>query len=97
VSLASGAGAAVDDIFTWRADLGVGADTSGLARPRLDTALGGIATTLRTADPGATFVQAGLSASVQVATNAVMQLGIAGESRSGATLGKVNLDVIVRF
>ncbi|WP_069038043.1 autotransporter outer membrane beta-barrel domain-containing protein [Methyloversatilis sp. RAC08] len=83
--------------FTYRAHLGVGADTSGLIQPRLNTTLAGVAMTLRTPDVGKTFVQAGVSASARVATHTVVELGLAGEIRQGAVLGNINLDLIVRF
>ncbi|MDP2868408.1 autotransporter domain-containing protein [Methyloversatilis sp.] len=83
--------------FSYRAHLGVGADTSDLLQPRLNTTLAGITMTLRTPDVGSTFVQAGVSATARVAVDTVVQLGLAGEVRQGAALGNVNLDVIVRF
>ena len=83
--------------FSYRAHLGVGADTSDLLQPRLNTTLAGIAMTLRTPDVGATFVQAGVSATARIAADTVLHLGLAGEVRQGAALGNVNLDVIVRF
>ncbi|WP_178372331.1 autotransporter outer membrane beta-barrel domain-containing protein [Pollutimonas bauzanensis] len=85
------------EAYTYKAYAGVGADAGGLIRPRLDAALGGIATTIYAPTVGRTFVQAGVHGTARFARNAYAYLGVSGEARRGATLGAVNAGLRVAF
>jgi autotransporter-associated beta strand protein len=81
------------DDYTYRANIAVGADTSGLLNPTLNTTLGGFSSTVTTATAGSAFLQAGLYGSVKISDNAYAYAGVSGEARSGQTLygGSVGL------
>jgi autotransporter-associated beta strand protein len=81
------------DDYTYRANLAVGADTSGLLNPTLNTTLGGYSSSVTTATAGSAFVQVGLYGTVKIADNAYVYAGVSGEARSGQTLygGSVGL------
>jgi autotransporter-associated beta strand protein len=81
------------DEYTYRANIAVGADTSGLLNPTLNTTLGGYSSSVTTASAGSAFVQVGLYGTVKIAGNAYAYAGVSGEARSGQTLygGSVGL------
>jgi autotransporter-associated beta strand protein len=81
------------DDYTYRANLSVGADTSGLLNPTLNTNLGGYSSSVTTATAGSAFVQVGLYGTVKVSNNAYAYAGVSGEARTGQTLygGSVGL------
>ena len=81
------------DQYTYRANLAVGADTSGLLNPSLNTTLGGYSSSVTTATTGSAFVQVGLYGTVKIADNAYAYAGVSGEARTGQTLygGSVGL------
>ena len=85
--------APLKDDYTYRANLAVGADTSGLLNPTLNTTLGGYSSSVTTATAGSAFVQVGLYGTVKIADNAYAYAGVSGEARSGQTLygGSVGL------
>jgi len=88
---------AMNEQFTYRAYVGVGADTSGLLNPTLTASLAGMSTNITTPNAGSTFVQAGLYGTAKVADNAYIYAGLSGEARSGQTLGAVNVGVRMQF
>jgi uncharacterized protein with beta-barrel porin domain len=79
--------------YTYRANLAVGADTSGLLNPTLNTTLGGFSSSVTTATAGSAFVQVGLYGTVKISDNAYAYAGVSGEARTGQTLygGSVGL------
>jgi uncharacterized protein with beta-barrel porin domain len=81
------------DDYTYRANVSVGADTSGLLNPTLNTTLGGFSSSVTTATAGSAFVQVGLYGTVKISDNAYAYAGVSGEARSGQTLygGSVGL------
>ena len=81
------------DEYTYRANIAVGADTSGLLNPTLNTTLGGYSSSVTTATAGSAFVQVGLYGTVKISDNAYAYAGVSGEARSGQTLygGSVGL------
>jgi autotransporter-associated beta strand protein len=81
------------DDYTYRANIAVGADTTGLLNPTVNTTLGGYSSSVTTASAGSAFVQIGLYGTVKVADNAYAYAGVSGEARSGQTLygGSVGL------
>lgn len=83
------------DDYTYRANIAVGADTSGLLNPTLNTTLGGYSSSVTTATAGSAFVQVGLYGTVKIADNAYAYAGVSGEARSGQTLygGSVGLRI----
>jgi hypothetical protein len=97
VALGSKATNPIDEQFTYRVNVGVGADSSNLINPTLNASLAGMPTTITTPKAGSTFAQAGLYGTVKFADNAYAYAGVAGEFRSGSTLGAVNLGVRVQF
>ena len=74
------------DEYTYRANIALGADTSGLLNPTLNTTLGGYSSSVTTASAGSAFVQVGLYGTVKIADNAYAYAGVSGEARSGQTL-----------
>jgi autotransporter-associated beta strand protein len=82
---------------TYRAYVGVGADSSGLLNPTLNASLVGINTNITTPKAGTAFVQAGLYGTAKMSENTFAYAGISGEARSGQTLGTVNLGLKVQF
>jgi outer membrane autotransporter protein len=83
------------DQYTYRANVAVGADTTGLLNPTLNTTLGGFSSSVTTATAGSAFVQVGLYGTVKIADNAYAYAGVSGKARSGQTLygGSVGLRV----
>jgi hypothetical protein len=83
------------DQYTYRANIGVGADTTGLLNPTLNTTLGGYSSSVTTATAGSAFVQVGLYGTVKISDNAYAYADVSGEARSGQTLygGSVGLRV----
>jgi autotransporter-associated beta strand protein len=83
------------DELTYRANVAVGADTTGLLNPTLNTTLGGYSSSVTTATAGSAFVQAGLYGTVKVADSAYAYAGVSVEARTGQTLygGSVGLRV----
>ena len=81
------------DDYTYRANVAVGADTTGLLNPTVNTTLGGYSSSVTTATAGSAFVQVGLYGRVKVADNAYAYAGVSGEARTGQTLygGSVGL------
>ena len=73
------------DDYTYRANVAVGADTSGLLNPTLNTTLGGYSSSVTTASAGSAFVQVGLYGTVKIADNAYAYAGVSGEARTGQT------------
>ena len=74
------------DDYTYRTNVAVGADTSGLLNPTLNTTLGGYSSNVTTASAGSAFVQVGLYGTVKISDNAYAYAGVSGEARSGQTL-----------
>jgi len=76
-------------------NIAVGADSSGLLNPTLNTMLSGYSSSVTTATAGSAFVQVGLYGTVKVADNAYAYAGVSGEARSGQTLygGSVGLRI----
>lgn len=83
--------------YTYRAYVGVGADSSGVLNPTLNASLAGMGTNITTPNAGAIFVQAGLYGTVKVSDNAYALIGLSGEARSGQVVGAVNLGVRIQF
>jgi uncharacterized protein with beta-barrel porin domain len=83
--------------FTYHAYVGVGVDSSGVLNPSMTASLAGIGTNITTPNAGATFVQAGLYGTAKFAENAYAFAGLSGESRSGQTMGAVNVGVRLQF
>ena len=85
--------APLKDDYTYRANVAVGADTSGLLNPTLNTTLGGYSSNVTTATAGSAFVQVGLYGTVKITDNAYAYAGVSGEARTGQTLygGSVGL------
>lgn len=83
--------------YTYRAYVGVGADSSGLLNPTLNASIGGMGTNITTPNASTTFVQAGLYGTAKFSDNAYAYAGLSGEARSGQTLGAVNVGVRLQF
>ena len=83
------------DDYTYRANIAVGADTSGLLNPTLNTTLGGYSSTVTTATAGSAFVQVGFYGTLKISDNAYAYAGVSGEARTGQTLygGSVGLRI----
>ncbi len=82
---------------TYRAYVGVGADSSGLLNPALNASLAGINTSITTPNAGTAFIQAGLYGTAKMSENSFAYAGISGEARSGQTLGTINVGLKVQF
>ena len=83
--------------FTYRAYIGLGADSAAVLNPTVSASLAGISTSITTPKAGTTFVQAGLYGTAKFADNAYAYAGISGEARTGQTLGAVSVGVRVLF
>jgi hypothetical protein len=83
------------DDYTYRANVAVGADTTGLLNPTVNTTLGGYSSSVTTATAGSAFVQVGLYGTVKISDNAYAYAGVSGEARTGQTLygGSIGLRV----
>jgi outer membrane autotransporter protein len=81
------------DEYTYRANIAVGTDSSGLLNPTLGTTLGGYSSSVTTATAGSAFVQVGLYGTVKISDNAYAYAGVSGQARTGQTLygGSVGL------
>jgi autotransporter-associated beta strand protein len=79
--------------YTYRANVAVGADTTGLLNPMVNTTLGGFSSNVTTATAGSAFLQVGLYGTVNIADNAYAYAGVSAEARTGQTLygGSVGL------
>ena len=79
--------------YTYRANVAVGADTTGLLNPTVNTTLGGFSSNVTTATAGSAFLQVGLYGTVNIADNAYAYAGVSAEARTGQTLygGSVGL------
>ena len=82
---------------TYRAYLGIGADSTGLLNPTLNASIAGFGTNISTPNAGTTFVQAGLYGTAKMSENSFAYAGISGEARSGQTLGSINIGLKVQF
>ena len=82
---------------TYRAYVGVGVDSSALLNPTLNASIVGVNTNITTPNAGTTFVQAGLYGTAKLSDNSFAYAGIAGEARSGQTLGSINVGVKLQF
>ncbi len=85
------------DPYTYKFNVGVGADTNTLINPSLSANLASYGTMIQAANVGNTFVQAGLYGTMKFADNAYAYAGITGEARSGQTLGAVNIGLRMAF
>jgi outer membrane autotransporter protein len=85
------------DEYTYRVNVAVGADTTGLLNPTLNTTLGGYSSSVTTATAGSAFVQAGLYGTVKIADNAYAYAGVSGEARTGQTLYGGSVGVRLAF
>ena len=74
------------DHYTYHANIAVGANTSGLLNPTLNTTLGGFSSSVTTATAGSAFMQVGLYGTVRISDNAYAYAGVSGEARTGQTL-----------
>jgi hypothetical protein len=83
--------------YTYRAYIGVGADSTRLLNPALNASLAGLNTTITTPDAGTTFVQAGLFGTAKLSENSYAYAGISVEARNRQTLGTINLGLRVQF
>ncbi len=97
VAAGSKANNPMTDRYTYRAYVGVGADTSGVLNPTLNASLAGINTNITTPKAGSTFVQAGLYGTARIADNAHAYIGLSGEVRTGQTLGVINAGIRFQF
>jgi hypothetical protein len=85
--------APLKDDYTYRANVAVGADTTGLLNPMVNTTLGGYSSSVTTATAGSAFVQVGLYGTVKIADSAYAYAGVSAEARTGQSLygGSVGL------
>jgi autotransporter-associated beta strand protein len=83
--------------YTYRAYVGVGADSSGILNPSVNSSLAGMSAAITTPNAGTTFVQAGLYGTAKFADNAYAYVGLSGETRSGQRLGAVNVGLRLQF
>ncbi len=87
----------MNEPYTYRVNLAVGADTNTLINPSLTANLASFGTTIQSANVGNTFVQAGLYGTVKFADNAYAYAGVNVETRSGQTLSSANIGVRIQF
>lgn len=83
--------------YTYRVNVGVGADTPSMLNPTLNASLVGINTSIYTANAGSTFVQAGVYGTARISENAYVYLGVSGEARTGSVLASVNGGLNIQF
>ena len=76
----------LNDAYTYRANLALGADSQGMLNPTLNTTLGGYSSSVTTPTAGSTFAQAGLYGTLKVADSAYAYAGVSAEARTGQTL-----------
>ncbi len=96
-ALGSKANNPATDQHTYRAYIGVGADSSGLLNPTLNASLVGYGTRITTPAAGTLSVQAGLYGTVKFAKHAYAFAGLSGEVRSGQVTGSANVGVRIQF
>jgi len=84
------------DDYTYRFNIAVGADTTGLLNPTLNTTIAGLASSVTTASAGSAFVQVGLYGTVKITDDVYAYASVAGEARSGQTLygGSIGLRMV---
>ena len=87
----------MNENYTYRVNLGVGADSPNLINPSLNASLAGMPTTITTPNAGSAFAQAGFYGTMKFADNAFAYAGVAGEFRNGSTLGNVSVGVRIQF
>jgi hypothetical protein len=87
----------MNENYTYKVNLGLGADSSGLINPTLNASLAGVPTNITTPKAGTMFAQAGLYGTAKFADNAYAYAGVSAEFRSGSTLGSVNVGVRIQF
>ena len=97
VALGSTATNPMNERYTYRINLGVGADSSTLLNPTLNASLAGMPTSITTPQSGLTFAQAGLYGTVKFTDNTYAYAGVAAEFRSGSTLGNFNVGVRIQY
>lgn len=85
------------DTYTYKAYAGIGKDSSGVLNTSLSASLAGTGTNIQTPNSGFTFVQAGLYGMAKVSNNTYVLAELSGETRSGQTLGAINIGVRVQF
>ena len=85
------------EAYTYRAYVGVGADSSGLLNPTMNGSIAGIGTNITTPNASTTFVQAGLYGTAKISDSAFAYGGVSGEFRSGQTLGAINVGLRFQF
>ncbi len=83
--------------YTYRVNVAVGADTTGLLNPTVNTTLGGFSSSVTTATAGSAFVQVGLYGTVNIADNAYAYAGVSAEARTCQTLYGVSIGLRVAF
>jgi hypothetical protein len=93
VALGSKANTPLTEPYTYRAYVGVGAETNGVLNPTLNASVAGVSTTIQTPHAGTAFIQAGLYGTAKFADNAYAYAGVSTEVRTGQTLytGSVGL------
>ncbi|MEI6116299.1 MAG: autotransporter domain-containing protein [Burkholderiales bacterium] len=97
VTVGSKATNPLKESFTYRANIGVGVDSSTLLSPTLNASLAGAPFQIYTPSPGAAFVQLGLFATASFADNAYAYIGVTTEARSGQTLVGGNIGAMLLF
>ncbi len=99
IGLAAGSRATnpLKETYTYRANVGVGVDSTTLLSPMLNASLVGTSTQINTPSPGAAFVQVGLFGTANLADNAYAYMGVTTEVRSGQTLVGGNVGVMMQF
>jgi hypothetical protein len=97
VSVGSKMSDPMNEKYTYKAYVGLGADSSGVLNPMVNASLAGLNTTINTPNAGSTFVQAGLYATAKVSDHSYAYAGLSGEARGGQTLGAVNIGIKMRF
>jgi len=83
--------------FTYRANIGVGVDSTSLLSPTLNASMAGAPLQIYTPSPSAAFVQVGLFATASFADNAYAYIGVTTEARSGQTLVGGNIGAMLQF
>ena len=99
IGLAAGSRATnpLKETYTYRANVGVGVDSTTLLSLMLNASLVGTSTQINTPSPGAAFVQVGLFGTANLADNAYAYMGVTTEVRSGQTLVGGNVGVMMQF
>ena len=87
----------IKEQYTYRVNVGLGADSTNVLNPQLNASLAGMTTTINTPGAGAAFVQAGMYGTIKFADNAFAYAGVTAEARSGQVLAGGNIGVRVQF